>query len=761
MNRLPAFLRHACPAAWLRRLGGWSLVGAAALCAGTGWATERAVLGNAQAIALVDSTEPAIARSLAALRDKAASAGTLRVIVGVRAAFAPEGLLGAASLAQQRDEIASAHARVLEKVFSVPPGAPTVKRFATIPFMALEVSPAELETLATLPEVTSIQQDRLATAHLAQSVPLIGGSAAWASGYTGSGVTVAILDTGVDKTHPFLAGKVVSEACYSSNNAIDGATTLCPGGATASTAAGSAMPYSSGVCVPGECQHGTHVTGIAAGNGSSLPGVGYAGVAKDASVIAIQVFSRFDSVSTCSPYVSPCIMSYDSDQILGLERVLALSSSYTIAAVNLSLGGGNYSSQSACDTDNPASKAAIDNLRVAGIATVISAGNEGVSTGISAPGCISSAISVGATWDSGAVDSVASYSNSASFLNLLAPGSNITSSVPPGTTPTYATWGGTSMAAPHVTGAWALLKQKLASVAVGPALGALTATGLAVTDARNGITKPRIRIDAALATLSAGSAPSTLSNISSRGRVETGNSVMIGGFVISGSTPKTVLIRARGPSLSAFGVTGLMLNPTLALYAGATLLDSNNDWGSATNALAISATGLAPASPLESAILTTLPPGAYTAIVSGVGSTTGIAIVEVLEIDNPASPLSNISTRGLVQTVNNVLIGGFIISGTAPKTVLIRARGPSLAAFGVTGVVANPKMDLYSGSTVIASNDDWGSATNAAAITATGLAPSNPQESAILTTLAPGAYTVIVRGVAGSTGVGIVEVLAQ
>ncbi len=257
------------------------------------------------------------------------------------------------------------------------------------------------------------------------------------------------------------------------------------------------------------------------------------------------------------------------------------------------------------------------------------------------------------------------------------------------------------------------------------------------------------------------SPPCCLSNISTRGPVQTGANVMIGGFIISGTTPKTVLIRARGPSLTAFGVPGAMANPTVSLYSGQTMINSNDNWTTAPNAAAIMASGYAPTNPLESAILVTLSPGPYTAIVSGVGLTTGVGIVEVLEIDNPASPLSNISTRGLVQTVNNVLIGGFIISGTVPKTVLIRARGPSLTAYGVPGALQDPMMDLYSASTVIDSNDDWAASPNVVAITATGMQPTDSRESAILTTLSPGAYTVIVRGFNNTTGVGIVEVLAQ
>jgi hypothetical protein len=236
---------------------------------------------------------------------------------------------------------------------------------------------------------------------------------------------------------------------------------------------------------------------------------------------------------------------------------------------------------------------------------------------------------------------------------------------------------------------------------------------------------------------------------------------MIGGFIIGGSMPKKVLITARGPSLSAFGVAGAMANPTMDLYAGQTLIATNNDWGTAANAAEVQATGVAPTSPVESAILATLNPGAYTAIVSGVGGSTGVGIVEVFEQDTPENPLVNISSRAQVQTGDNVMIGGFIIYGDSPKTVLVTARGPSLAPFGITNPLANPMLQLYSGQTLVASNDDFGTATNLAQIQATGVAPTNALESAILITLNPGAYTAIVSGVGGATGVGIVEVFAQ
>ena len=267
------------------------------------------------------------------------------------------------------------------------------------------------------------------------------------------------------------------------------------------------------------------------------------------------------------------------------------------------------------------------------------------------------------------------------------------------------------------------------------------------------------------ATMSDTAIATRLVNLSTRGKVQTGNNVMIGGFVIGGTTAKKVLIRAVGPNLANYGVTGVLADPMLELHRSSdgSIIASNDDWVSASNATAISATALAPVNSLESAILTTLSPGAYTAIVKGVGGGTGVGIVEVYDIDHPEIQMINISTRGLVGTGNDVMIGGFVIQGSSSQTVLIRAVGPNLANYGVTGVLANPTLELHKSSdgSIIASNDNWGTASNAAAIQATGLAPVSALESAILISLPPGAYTAIVSGVGGGTGVGIVEAFAQ
>ena len=252
-----------------------------------------------------------------------------------------------------------------------------------------------------------------------------------------------------------------------------------------------------------------------------------------------------------------------------------------------------------------------------------------------------------------------------------------------------------------------------------------------------------------------------LANIATRMQVLTGADVLIGGFIIGGSQAKTVVVRARGPSLTAAGVPGALQNPLLQLFSGQTQIGVNDDWQQATNAGTVLSSGFAPADARESAILTTLGPGAYTAIVSGAGGTTGVGIVEVFEVDLPEVPLINIATRGQVLTGADVMIGGFIIQGDSPQTVIVRARGPSLTALGVPGALQNPLLQLFSGQTQIAVNDDWQTDTNAVQIQTRGFAPSDARESAILVTLSPGAYTAIVTGAGSTTGVGIIEVFAQ
>jgi len=270
---------------------------------------------------------------------------------------------------------------------------------------------------------------------------------------------------------------------------------------------------------------------------------------------------------------------------------------------------------------------------------------------------------------------------------------------------------------------------------------------------------------------------SRLGNISTRAFVQTHNNVMIGGFIVHGSEPKRVIIRAIGPELTRYGVPNVLANPTLELHDGiGALIASNNNWATtiiggiitANQVRDIQASGYAPGDGLESAIIADLPEGNYTAIVRGVNSTTGVALVEVYDLSpNTRSILGNISTRSFVQTGDNVMIGGFIVQGTAPKRVIVRAIGPSLTQYGVPNVLANPTLELHDGTgALIASNNNWATTIIGGIITAnqvheiqaSGYVPGDGRESVIIADLPRGNYTAIVRGVNNTTGVALVEV---
>jgi subtilisin family serine protease len=407
----------------------------------------------------------------------------LRVIVefeigGTGQGHRPEAALTAAEASAQRQAIQQVRSGVLARLGRT--DYADVKTYGTLPLVALEVGPAALRRLAGDPDVMRIQEDVAVPPNLAESIPLIGADVAWAGGHTGTGWTVAILDTGVDGDHPFLAGKVVAEACYSTT--ASNARSLCPGGVSESTARGSGRNCPAQIS---GCDHGTHVAGIAAGTRRA-----FSGVAHDAGLIAIQVFSRF-SGADCTDFglSSPCVLTFPSDQMLALERVLELRRRFDIAAVNMSLGGGAFSGH--CDND--LLKLAIDNLRAADIATVVSSGNNGFDGMVSAPACISSAIAVGSTTKG---DRVWRFSNHAEIVDLLAPGSRIRSSVPGSR---FAVKDGTSFAAPHVAGAFAVLRSADRSATVDQVEATLAITGRQLR--RAGIAKPRIQVDAAVAAL--------------------------------------------------------------------------------------------------------------------------------------------------------------------------------------------------------------------------------------------------------------------
>jgi subtilisin family serine protease len=384
--------------------------------------------------------------------------------------------------------------------------------FSTLPFLALEVSPAALQRLENMSEVIHISEDKplplpdysrmestdstVDAPQLNQSTKIVGADTAWGLGFTGNGWYVAILDTGIRKSHEAFTGKSIREACFSLRRD-------CPNGQYKMTGPGAAAHYESEYYGFG---HGSHVSCIAAGNNQDS----VFGIAKDAGIIAIQVFSRF-SEAECQNYGfgSPCVLSYNSDQLKGLEYLYTIRNQYNIAAANLSLGGEQgYATAAACDAENGSVKTAVDNLRAVGIATAIAAGNSGFCTQIAAPACISSAIAVGATDKS---DREASFSNwQIDMLDLLAPGVSIRAATGDSDI-SYASWGGTSMATPHVAGAWALVKQ-FSNLDVSAVLAALTdIQTLITTKCGTGQQKPRLDVGYSLQSLLTVAPPSNFS----------------------------------------------------------------------------------------------------------------------------------------------------------------------------------------------------------------------------------------------------------
>jgi Matrixin len=250
-----------------------------------------------------------------------------------------------------------------------------------------------------------------------------------------------------------------------------------------------------------------------------------------------------------------------------------------------------------------------------------------------------------------------------------------------------------------------------------------------------------------------------LANISTRMNVGSGQNVLIGGFIIKGTQNKTLVLRAIGPSLAAAGVTNVLADPILEVHDSAGhVIAINDDWRDGAQASQIQQSGIAPSDPLEAALLVTLAPGNYTAIVSGYGNAGGNGLVEAYQMDANTTRMVNISTRGRIGTAGEPMIGGLITQGGSKK-VIIRALGPSLGAIGIAGALADPTLELRDASgNLLAYNDDWGQSDQVSEILASTIAPANPLESAIVATLGAGNYTAIVRSVDGSAGVGLVEV---
>jgi hypothetical protein len=247
-------------------------------------------------------------------------------------------------------------------------------------------------------------------------------------------------------------------------------------------------------------------------------------------------------------------------------------------------------------------------------------------------------------------------------------------------------------------------------------------------------------------------------------RVQTGDNVGIGGFIITGTAPKHVLLRAIGPSLTQFGVPNALPDPVLELHGpGAFVTITNDNWrDDPAQEAAILATGIPPSNDLESAIDANLSPGAYTAVVRGKNNTSGVALIEVYDLSQAVpAKLANISTRAFVSTGDDIVIAGFILGGNnGNDRIVVRGIGPSLGAFGVPDALANPTLELRDGNgALLMANNDWqDDSTQAAELTSAGLAPTNQLESGIAATLPPGPYTALLAGLNNGTGNGVVEV---
>lgn len=396
-------------------------------------------------------------------------------------------------------------------------GADVTKVYANIPAIAIITNDATLPYIRTLSGVEAVENDDQSLAKLNNVITTTGTSIPFTAGYDGNGQYVAVLDSGFRTDHIMLSGQVVDESCYSGVGGIPQAIALgyvtdCPNGQPSQTGSGASAYCTFNTTT---CPHGTHVAGIVAGN-AVVDGGGHtlSGIGKGSKLILSNVFTRIQTTPGVNA-PNDDITSFDSDQLAALDHIISLAQTPTysgkIAAVNMSIGGA-ASFSSNCDATKATYKSTVDTLRSLGIATIIASGNDGSSTNISAPSCLSNVITIGST--DYVTDTVSCFSNSNSLVELVAPGSGqinpacdalITPIMSAGVSSSTALSGevGTSMAAPVVAGAWATLKERAPGASVSAILAVLQSTGHTVIDARNGLSFKRVDIGAAFTALDA------------------------------------------------------------------------------------------------------------------------------------------------------------------------------------------------------------------------------------------------------------------
>lgn len=398
--------------------------------------------------------------------------GKITVIVTLNTEFTPEGYLAKAQAALQRASIKNSQDALLDLLS---PDTHVGYKAKYAPIITLTTDENGLNKLASSTLVKDITQEQILKPHLLETIPLIGATNAHDFGITGLGQTIAILDTGVESAHDFLSGKVVAEGCFSKT----GSNGICP---NPDSFGDSIEPGAAAPCTTDSgCFHGTAVAGVAAGNGTGPGGQPMSGIAKDSTIIAAQI-THFDPDDGGTPATT-------TDIIAASEWVFSLRHQFNIASVNLSFGL-NQPFKSISQCSGFSFEPIIANLESAGIAFVASSGNNGFKTALVFPACLEKIISVGATTKD---DQVIGFSNSATFLDLLAPGVSITTSTLDND---FTTISGTSFSAPHVAGAFALLKEKNPHLPVTKDLDSLKTTGVLITDGAN--SHPRIQVDDAL-----------------------------------------------------------------------------------------------------------------------------------------------------------------------------------------------------------------------------------------------------------------------